>query len=103
MIALQVVQLDECMAKMVADIKNWSPETDVVDMAPLLRKEQMMKMQLMHGAKFGGGASAGGPSAGGGGGGGSDDDQEDFETKRKKMEEEIREQFMKGTNDGMQR
>lgn len=103
MIALQVVQLDECMSKMVVDIKEWAPECDVVDMAPLLRKEQMMKIALQHQARFGHLTNNAGGANSGNGGTSGQDDEEDFETKKRKMEEEIREQFMKGTNDGMQR
>lgn len=72
-------------------------------MAPLLRKEQMMKIALQHQQMYGNAGNIGGGDSSVNGGANAKDDEEDFETKRKKMEEEIREQFMKGTNDGMQR
>lgn len=67
------------MKSMTQDMKTWYPELDLVDMAPILRQQQMN----MYGADY--------------------DDEDDAEEKRKQMEEEIRKQFMQGTNDGMQR
>ena len=38
-IALQIVQLDDIMKKMVVDIKKWFPDLDLVDMAPILKEQ----------------------------------------------------------------
>ena len=35
------MQLDDCMKSMVTDVQKWYPDLDLVDMAPILRQQQM--------------------------------------------------------------
>ena len=74
-IAFQLVKLEPIMDKMVDEMKKWNPGIDIIDMTPLSSSHSLGVFNY----------------------GFADDES------RKRIRDEIREQFMRETNEGMQR